>query len=90
MHRNEVAKCRDFERGQCNLDDESCWFIHNEKEEAMEVITLDKTETKDKDAESVFCKDAKKTPPDQKSLLTEIIKQMTIQMKNLEMMTQIN
>ena len=38
----------------------------------------------------VFQKAPNKTPPDQVNLLGEIIKQMTIQMKNIEMITKMN
>ena len=40
--------------------------------------------------DSVFHTDLKKTPPDQMNLLSEIIKQMTIQMKNLKTITKIS
>ena len=88
MHRNEVARCRDFENGQCSLDDNTCWFVHEEKAKNNDDIIHEKANNIEV-AESVFGKATKKTPPDQVSLLTEIIKQMTIQMKNLEMMTQV-
>jgi hypothetical protein len=30
-HKKRVAKCRNFLQGNCNLDEMSCWFIHDEE-----------------------------------------------------------
>ena len=87
-HTNEVAKCRDFIKGKCNLN-ESCWFLHEETEKETKNQN-GKSEDLEKEAtESSFQKASDKTPPDQENILGEILKQMTIQMKNLEMITKL-
>ena len=83
-----MAKCRDFIKGKCNLN-ESCWFLHEETEKEIKNQN-GKSEDLEKEAtESSFQKASDKTPPDQENILGEILKQMTIQMKNLEMITKL-
>ena len=73
--------CRYFLTNSCIFSEKECWFKHKnkaEEEKNKEIIEEDASN-------EVFQKAPNKAPPDQMNLLGEIIKQMTIQMKNLEM-----
>ena len=91
-HRREEHKsnkpCRYFLENKCVYDAKKCWYRHEEKVMVTdEHITDEKLNHEGQD--STFHKALNKTPSDQMNLLSEMIKQMTIQMKNLKTITQV-
>ena len=102
-HPRTVAICRKFIEGNCNLSDKSCWFLHVEQDFKNEMsedqATLDEASDVDgkndkhvdeeqKMNDSVFYKAQVKAPPDQMSQLIEIVKNMALQVMNIEKITQ--
>ena len=82
-HAISVARCWNFKDGNCNLANESCWFLHEEESPQMEEnVTLEEAQQE----ESVFREATEKTPPDQMGQLIKIIAQLTLKVENLEKM----
>ena len=82
IHKCKVAKCRNFEQGNCNLPDLSCWFVHDEEE-----IKSNLSNHINNDHEQVFQKAQEKTPPDHIVKIMDLIGKLTIQMDQLEKRT---
>ena len=90
-HSKTVAKCRDYRTGNCNLADDTCWFMHEEKPNKGNESTDEEEITLEEDkvtTNSDFREDMEKTPPDQMSQLVEIIKKLTIKVEHLEKLAQ--
>ena len=80
-HPKIVPMCRNFLQGNCNLSDNSCWFNHEKDDRNMNV---EENELNN----SVFHMAPEKIPPDQISLLMTMIKKLSLQVENLEKITQ--
>ena len=84
-----VAKCRNFRTGSCDLTNESCWFVHEEKtkkdEDDEDIIP---GEANTANSESVFHEAAHKAPPDLMKHIVEMITKLSMQVNNLEKMAQ--
>ena len=101
VHPKDVSKCWKFTMGNCKLSEEACWFKHKdgknlEKESSQDDVKLGKNseivEENDvimdeeyKTNDSDFQEAQEKTPPDQMSHLIEIVMNLALQMKNMEM-----
>ena len=89
-HRREEHKsnkpCRYFLENRCIYEAKKCWYMHKEKTQMTHELMIDGN-VNEEGQDSVFYNAINKNPPDQMNLLSEIIKQMTIQMKNLQTIT---
>ena len=74
-HVEMVPACRAYVNDRCNRNESSCWFVHATK--VVENMDVDKEAGSNEADEQVnnvgFCKATKKTPPDQKEKLMEMI-----------------
>ena len=90
QHPSLVARCIKFRAGTCDMTSESCWFLHEELtkkgEEQEEEDISQETDTRNDD--SVFCEATNKTPPDPLNHILEMIRKLSRQVNNLEMMAQ--
>ena len=96
MKRNHISfvpKCRDFESGKCRLTNYWCWFKHEEDIEKyngkMDESTKNISDIAAKD-DQVFCETTEKIPPDQTSQILKMIKDLSLQMKNLQNQTKMS
>ena len=71
-HRHLVSKCQKFMQGICDLNENSCWFLHTEQK--MEV---------DGENEQVFHEVKEKIPPDQ--MMMDKIDKMMQRIQTLEL-----
>ena len=80
-HIDKVSNCRVFSQGKCKLDENSCWFGHKEKE--SEEMEIDEGIN-----ELGFHKAPEKTPPDQMKTIMDMIKKLSVQVEQLERISQ--
>ena len=66
-HRNSVSKCRDYMQGKCDRDENSCGFLHDEK---------------NMETEQDFHDAPEKIPPDQRSLMMNMLTSMMRMMES--------
>ena len=91
-HISLIPKCRDFESGKCKLTNYWCWFKHEEVEKdngKLDEITENVPDTAAKD-DQVFCDTTEKIPPDQVSQILKMIKDLSLEVKNLKIQTKMN
>ena len=74
-HRNSVPKCRDFTQGNCDLEEKSCSFLHEEQN--MEV-------------DQGFHYVREKTPPDQMNLMMNMLNKMKQEIESLKLIVKTN
>ena len=77
-HRSKVYGCRDFVQGKCTFQESSCWFLHDKVEEDNE--SLKDIERKKQD----FHEAQKNIPPDQMTLMMNLIQKLSLQVEMLE------
>ena len=68
VHGNLVSFCKNFAHGKCDFDENFCWFKH----------TADGMDTDSE--EQIFQNAQEKTPPDQSSIMMEMINKLSIQL----------
>ena len=78
-HLEKVSKCRNLSEGNCNAEENFCWFAHPRVEKESENM-----ETDEELNESVFHKEQMKTPPDQLTDILKMIQKLSFQVKELE------
>ena len=81
-HLERISKCREFLQGNCNLDEDSCWFGHNTEQKENE-----KMETDEDINDQVFCEALEKTPPDQMKNILLMLNKLSVQVEHLEKMS---
>ena len=81
-HLERISKCREFLQGNCNLDENSCWFGHNIEQKENE-----KMETDEDINDQVFCEALEKTPPDQMKNILLMLNKLSVQVEHLEKMS---
>ena len=84
-HKMKVAKCRNFLQGSCDLDEMSCWFIHDDEEQMVDDNnSLSNGKESNNGEEQVFQEAKEKTPPDHISRIMSLIMKLSIQVDKLE------
>ena len=84
-HREKVPSCRRFRQGDCELSDDSCWFIHEEITDNDGDTFVDmETEVSEQKEEGFFHKVQEKAPPDQLKLILERLDMLSVQVYQLK------
>ena len=81
IHSEKVTTCRNYRQGVCNNGDDNCWFSHERQTKEKDAMN---EESQENENEQVFQKVQEKTPPDQISILLDMIKKISIQVERLE------
>ena len=81
-HPDRVSKCKRFEQGKCNTNEQSCWFIHPSAKIQNDGMEMEKETT-----ESVFREAQEKSPPDQMGNILNMISKLSFQVEQLEKMS---
>ena len=83
-HLETISKCDKFQRGQCLMSDQDCWFEHshsNDKSPDKSKLNQHSRTSKDQ----VFQEDPKNAfPPDQSEKIMNMINQLFIKMEQME------
>ena len=78
-HPDRVSKCKRFEQGKCNTNEQSCWFIHPSAKIQNDGMEMEKETT-----ELVFREAQEKSPPDQMGNILNMISKLSFQVEQLE------